>query len=120
MAGISPCPVLKSSESNELMNIDQIYDFEKGWALKGNQKYGKKGGGKRIKKNVKQLLISMFLNGNINPHDKLTAQEMYDSFQEFVASGEVEKEDVPSISTIKNWINTYSAEFKEQVTQKKK
>ncbi|CAG8649729.1 3144_t:CDS:2, partial [Gigaspora margarita] len=63
------------------MDIDQIYDFEKGWALKGNQKYCKKGGGKRIKKKVKQLLIT---------------------------SGEVEKKDV------QNWINTYSAEFKEQ------
>ena len=105
---------------NELMDVDQFYGFEKGWAVKGNQKYSKKGGGKRIKKHVKQFLISMFLNGNINPHDKLTAQEMHDSLQEFVVSGEVEKEDVPNVSTIKNWINSYSAEFKEQATQKKK
>ncbi|CAG8823539.1 808_t:CDS:2, partial [Gigaspora margarita] len=92
-AGILPCPVLKSSESNELMDIDQIYDFEKGWAVKGNQIYSKKGSGKHIKKHVKQLLISMFLNRNINPHDKLTAHEMYDSLQEFVAFREVEKKD---------------------------
>ncbi|CAG8536961.1 5574_t:CDS:2 [Cetraspora pellucida] len=102
-----PEPVLSSStvpknkwtmaqSNDELMNVDQIYGFEKGWALKGNQKYGKKGSGKRIKKHVKQLLIK------------------------FVESGEVDKEDVPNLSTIKNWINSYSAEFKEQTTQKKK
>ncbi|RIB21377.1 hypothetical protein C2G38_2176797 [Gigaspora rosea] len=43
-----------------------------------------------------------FLNENINSHDKLTAQEMYYSFQEFVLSEEVKKEDVLSISTIIN------------------
>ncbi|CAG8816942.1 14222_t:CDS:2, partial [Gigaspora rosea] len=60
----------------ELIDIDQIYGFEKGWALKENQKYGKKGG------------------------------EIYDFLQEFVTSGEVEKENVPNMSTIKNWMNT--------------
>ncbi|CAG8848281.1 22565_t:CDS:1, partial [Gigaspora margarita] len=41
------------------------------------------------------------------------------TLQEFVASGEMEKENVPSISTIKNWINTNLAKFKKQATQKK-
>ncbi|CAG8735285.1 6296_t:CDS:2 [Gigaspora margarita] len=71
------------------MDIDQIYGFEKGWALKGNQKYSKKSG------------------------------EIYNSLQEFVVSGEVEKENVPNMSIIKNWINAYSAEFKEQQRKKK-
>ncbi|CAG8804746.1 33158_t:CDS:2 [Gigaspora margarita] len=101
------------------MYIDQIYGFEKGWALKENQKYGKKDSGKHIKKNVKQLLISILLNGNINSHDKLNAQEMHGSLQKFVASREVEKEDVPNVSMIKNWINTIQLSLKSKQRKKK-
>ncbi|CAG8543700.1 6756_t:CDS:1, partial [Scutellospora calospora] len=88
-------------------------------ALKRNQKYDKKSSSKYIKKHVKQLLVNIFLNRNINPYDKLTTQEMYDFFQEFVISEKVEKEDMLNMSTIKNWINSYLAEFKEHVMQKK-
>ncbi|CAG8607145.1 231_t:CDS:2, partial [Dentiscutata heterogama] len=95
---INILPCLISKDSNELddklIDIDQVYRFEK--------------------------VGHMFLNRNINLHDKLTTQEMHDSFQEFVVSGEVGKEDVPNMNTIKNWINSYLAEFKEQVIQKKK
>ncbi|CAG8772558.1 26064_t:CDS:2, partial [Gigaspora rosea] len=42
---------------------------------------------KEVKSSVFEASI-YFLNENINSHDKLTAQEMYYSFQEFVLSEE--------------------------------
>lgn len=91
--------------------------MQKGWALKENQIFGKKGGGKRINDEVKKLLQAMFLNGNLNARDKLNPQEMQDELQRFVESGEIQKEDVPKTSTIKNWISLYSREWKERATK---
>ena len=38
---------------------------------------------------VKKFLESMFLNGNANLQDKLTAQEMLNELQEFASSGKI-------------------------------
>ena len=97
--------------------MDDDYLFQKGWALKENQIFGKKGGGKRINDEVKKLLQAMFLNGNLNAWDKLNPQKMHDELQRFVESGEIQKEDVPKTSTIKNWISLYSREWKERATK---
>ena len=94
--------------------MDDDYPLQKGWALKENQIFGKKGGGKRINDEVKKLLQAMFLNGNLNARDKLNPQEMHDELQRFVESREIQKEDVPKTSTIKNWISLYSREWKER------
>ena len=44
-----------------------------GWALKANQKFGKRGVGKRISSKVRILLEGYFLAGNINKSDRYTA-----------------------------------------------
>ena len=88
-----------------------------GWALKSNQKLGGKGKGKRMKKKVKDLLKSFFLNGNLNQKDKMSAKDMYNELLTFVESGELEAEDVPKIVTIQNWISAYARTFKEQATE---
>ncbi len=88
-----------------------------GWALKSNQKLGGKGKGKRMKKQVKELLKSFFLNGNLNQKDKMLAKDMYNELLKFVESGELEAEDIPKITTIQNWISTYARTFKEQATE---
>jgi len=87
------------------------------WALKSNQKLGGKGKGKRMKKKVKELLKSFFLNGNLNQKDKMSAKDMYNELLMFVDSGELEAEDVPKITTIQNWISAYARTFKEQATE---
>ena len=66
-----------------------------GWALKENQKYGKKGSGKRMKKHVVEILQSLFLADD----------------------GDIDCEDIPKESTIQNWINRYSAAFKKASTE---
>lgn len=93
------------------------FQFPMGWALKSNQKLGGKGKGKRMKKQVKELLKSFFLNGNLSQKDKMSAKDMYNELLVFVESGEMEAEDVPKITTIQNWISTYARTFKEQATE---
>ncbi|CAB5334833.1 unnamed protein product [Rhizophagus irregularis] len=82
-----------------------------------NQKFEGKGKGKRIKKKVKELLKSFFLNGNLNQKDKMLVKDMYNELMKFVESEELEAEDVPKITTIQNWISTYAQTFKEQATE---
>ncbi|CAG8435251.1 1823_t:CDS:2 [Scutellospora calospora] len=60
----------------------------KGWASSTNAKFGKKGRGKRIKVNVVDFLKQFFLNGNLNPNDKMTAKEMHEELlREFNQQG---------------------------------
>ncbi|RIA94341.1 hypothetical protein C1645_734867 [Glomus cerebriforme] len=92
-----------NSSNNELddaSSADINFQFPIGWMLKSNQKLGRKGKGKRMKKK-----------------DKMTAKDMYNELQTFVESGELEAEDVPKITTIQNWISTYARTFKEQATE---
>ncbi|EXX57761.1 hypothetical protein RirG_204100 [Rhizophagus irregularis DAOM 197198w] len=68
-------------------------------------------------KQVKELLKSFFLNGNLNQKDKMSAKDMYNELLTFVESGELKAEDVPKIITIQNWISAYARTFKEQATE---
>ena len=87
-----------------------------GWVFPANAKFGKKGKGKKIKAKIVNLLKQFFLNGNINPKDKLTAQEMHMELEEFARSGEIDNDDIPQVSTIHNWIGRYSREFNREGT----
>ncbi|PKC63726.1 hypothetical protein RhiirA1_463389 [Rhizophagus irregularis] len=107
----------ENDELEDANSIDVKFQFPMGWALKSNQKFGGKGKGKRMKKKVKELLKSFFLNGNLNQKDKMLAKDMYNELMKFVESGELEAEDVPKITTIQNWISTYARTFKEQATE---
>src|SRR6266498_4235563 len=96
--------------------IDQIFPLKKGWALKGNQKLGGRGG-KRMKKEVKALIELFFLNGNRRQKDRMNAQEMHDELLKYIETSEFEEEDISKVSTIQNWINTYTRIFKERATE---
>ncbi|CAG8591623.1 10538_t:CDS:2 [Cetraspora pellucida] len=82
--------------------IDIGFLLPRGWALKGNQKLGNIGGSTRIKKNIKSLLESFFLNGNRRAQDRMNAQIMHDAFLKYAKDEDIEKKDIPKISTIKN------------------
>ncbi|RHZ48651.1 hypothetical protein Glove_543g11 [Diversispora epigaea] len=45
---------------------DEEFPLSSGWATKEVQKYGKKGGGKRIKKRISTILEQYFLAGNVD------------------------------------------------------
>jgi hypothetical protein len=100
-----------------ISSIDESFQLPKGWVLKENQVFGGKGGEKRMTKKVKSLLECFFLNGNMNPQDKLTAQEMHDELLKYVESKEIEEQDVPKVSTIQGWISRYAAALKQQATE---
>lgn len=71
-----------------------------------------------MKKKVKSLLECFFHNGNINPYDKMNAQEMHKALYSFVESGEIEEDDIPKVSTIQGWISKYSAALKQLASEK--
>ncbi|CAG8719711.1 17130_t:CDS:2, partial [Racocetra persica] len=58
-----------------------------GWALRDNQKLGNRGS------------------------DRIDAQAMYKELLEYVEASDIEKKDIPKITTIQNWINTYAHTF---------
>ncbi|UZO05371.1 uncharacterized protein OCT59_025725 [Rhizophagus irregularis] len=72
------------------------------WALKERQKFGKKGGEKRISKYVIPYFEAYFLAGDVNKSEKYTAQEMYNELKELVEEGILEAEEIPKVSTIGN------------------
>ncbi|CAG8599737.1 2889_t:CDS:1, partial [Racocetra fulgida] len=69
-----------------------------------NAKFGKKGGGKRIRTEVVNILKQLFLNRNLNPKNKMTAKEMRKELLRFVRAGEIEEDHVPQLNTIQSWI----------------
>ncbi|CAG8711972.1 17075_t:CDS:2, partial [Dentiscutata erythropus] len=86
-----------------------------GWALKENQKFGKRGGGKRISKHVITYLEGYFLAGNINKSDHYTTEEMHTELLELVKISNLEESDVPKVSTIQNWIGRYATQHKQKL-----
>lgn len=89
-----------------------------GWALKANQKFGKRGVGKRISPEIRVLLEGYFLAGNINKSDRYTAQDMYDELVRSAREGEINMEEVPKVTTIQNWIGRYTREHKQEAAVK--
>ncbi|CAB4384951.1 unnamed protein product [Rhizophagus irregularis] len=90
----------ENDELEDASSIDVKFQFPMRWTLKSNQKFGGKGKAKRMKKKVKELLKSFFLNGNLNQKDKMLVKDMYNKLMKFVESRELEAEDVPKITTI--------------------
>ena len=73
-----------------------------GWALKANQKFGKRGVGKRISSKVRILLEGYFLAGNINKSDRYTAQDMYNDLVQCAKEDKIKIEEMPKVTTIQN------------------
>ncbi len=85
-----------------------------GWALKCNQKYGKKGSGKRLAKEVVAALTHFFMVGQRDPSDRYTAKDMLDGLKEMVENDELTTEAIPSLKTIENWIARFSSLSKKE------
>uniref|UniRef100_U9UV31 Uncharacterized protein n=2 Tax=Rhizophagus irregularis TaxID=588596 RepID=U9UV31_RHIID len=56
---------------------------------------------------------SMFHTGTANPHQKLNVQQMHEELLRRTELGEIEESDIPKVSTITNWISTFSRKWKE-------
>jgi hypothetical protein len=86
--------------------------------LRENLKLGNKGGGKRISKKVVQYLQGYFLAGNLRAADHYSPDNMHVYLEELAAEGELTLEEIPTVKTIKGWIERYSANFKKKASEK--
>ena len=105
--GISICRPLDVSD----------FPLSSGWATKEVQKYGKKGGGKRIKKRILSILEECFLAGSIDKSHRMTAQDMWNLLALKAEEGEIESLDIPKVTTIQGWITRYAAQLREKSAQ---
>ena len=87
------------------------------WALKSKQKYGKKGGGKRIFKRVWKLLEEYFLEGDIDKSKRFTAATMLENLKRKVEEGELDEEEILKLQTIQSWISHYSAQHCQKMAE---
>ena len=88
-----------------------------GWALKSVQKFGKKGGGKRISKKVWNLLQGYFLEGNVNKSERHTAESMLIQLKQNAEEGVIEEEEIPKLETIRNWISRYTNQHRQEAAK---
>ncbi|CAB5303833.1 unnamed protein product [Rhizophagus irregularis] len=104
---------LTNLENNRSLETKSEQTFTSGWALKENEKTRQRGPVKRISSQVKYLLESMFHTGTANPRQKLNAQQMHEELLKRAELGEIEENDIPKVTTITNWISTFSRKWKE-------
>ena len=102
-----------SIEKNHSTEISK-FPLNLGWALKANQKFRKRGVGKKISPEIRILLERYFLAGNVNKSDRYTAQDMYDELVQYAQEGEIKMEEIPKVATIQNWISRYTREHKQE------
>ncbi|RHZ49465.1 hypothetical protein Glove_520g3 [Diversispora epigaea] len=113
--------LMNLSMSNKAYNIRPLnndeFPLSSGWASKEVQKYGKKGGGKRIKKRISAILEQYFLIGNVDKSNRMTAQDMWDLLMSKAQVGEIESSEIPKVTTIQGWITRYAAQLREKSAQ---
>ena len=69
-----------------------------------------KKGSKRISKKVWNLLQGYFLEGNINKSERHIAESILTQLKQNVKNGVIEKEEIPKLETIRNWIFRYTSQ----------
>ncbi|CAG8784036.1 513_t:CDS:1, partial [Gigaspora margarita] len=68
-------------------------------------------------KQIRNLLENMFHAGTIDSKDKFTDQEMYDELLKQAQYSEFDQSNVSKISTINNWIATFSRKWKQNMAR---
>ena len=86
--------------ANVLTFVFRNNTFFAEWALKEKQIINQRGVIKRIKPEIKALMETMFLNGNIDKRKKMSAQEMHTNLMECALQEEIEEEEILKVSTI--------------------
>ncbi|CAG8697314.1 3712_t:CDS:2 [Racocetra persica] len=100
-----------------LLDVEEVFELKRGWALKSNQKYGKRGAGKRMTSTVKSYLEGYFLAGNVNKTDRMTAKDMVEQLQILAEEGEILVEDIPEVTKVAKWIPRYAASLKRHTAE---
>ncbi|CAB5163047.1 unnamed protein product [Rhizophagus irregularis] len=97
-----------------LLDVKEVYPLQIGWALKENQKFSKKEAGKRMTNQVRALLEGYFMAGNADKSNRYTAQDMQRELEKCAQEGEIDKDNVPKVTTIQNWISKTTREHREK------
>ena len=108
----------KQIDDNDISDINMKNLLKPGFALKSKQIFGKKGGGKRINLEVVEKLKEMFLAGNIEKNQKLSAENMLRNLQSYAENNEIEFNNIPSLQQIKSWISRFNQYHKKQAAEK--
>ncbi|RIB07439.1 hypothetical protein C2G38_2214440 [Gigaspora rosea] len=95
-----------NEENHHIFDVNK-FPLNSGWALKANQKFGRKGTGKQISPEIRALL------------EGYTAQDMHDELVQHALEGEFKVEEVLKVATIQNWIGRYAREHKQEATTRK-
>ncbi|RHZ86788.1 hypothetical protein Glove_46g82 [Diversispora epigaea] len=98
--------------------IEERYPLPKGWAIKGEQKYGKKGSGTCIAKEVVDLLKGFFHAGNANSSQRYLPEDMFRALSEKADNNELEHTKILKVETIRNWISQYSTAMKKETAER--
>ena len=98
-----------------IIDINEGFPLEKGWALRSSHKYGQRGSGKRITSKVRTYLEGFFLAGNVNKADRMSAKDMAMELKKLV-EGEIQNEEIPEIKTIEE---RYSANLRRESAERR-
>jgi hypothetical protein len=99
--------------------IEDIFPLKLGWAIKGKQKFGKKGCGKRMPKIIVDFLKSYFHSGNSDKSLRCTPESMHQKLVEEANNNcHFTPEQIPKVETIRNWISKYSSAMKKDASDK--
>jgi hypothetical protein len=111
-----PIDITLLLDDNDLKNL--LYEkLIPGFALKSKQKFGKKGGGKRLDLNVIEKLKEMFLAGNIEKSNKFSPEDMLKNLQKNAENNDIEVDSIPSLQQIKSWISRFNQQHKKQAAK---
>ena len=91
-----------------------------GFALKSSQKFGKKGGSKRLDIKVVEKLKEMFLAGNIDKSNKFSPEDMLNNLKTCVEDCELETDNIPTLPQIKSWITRFNQYHKKHAAENAK
>ncbi|POG57742.1 hypothetical protein GLOIN_2v1791364 [Rhizophagus irregularis DAOM 181602=DAOM 197198] len=86
---------------------------------KEEPKFGKKGAGKRMTNQVRALLEGYFMAGNADKSNRYTTQDMQRELEKCAQEGEIDKDDIPKVTTIQNWISKTTREHREEAATRK-
>ncbi|RGB29722.1 hypothetical protein C1646_766259 [Rhizophagus diaphanus] len=59
-----------------------------------------------------------FLAGNLKAADQYSPESMHTSLKELATERELTLEEIPTVKTIKGWIERYNANFKKEASEK--
>jgi len=68
-------------------------------------------------KQIRSLLENMFHAGTVDNNNKISGEKMYEELLKRAQRSEFDQSDIPKVSTINNWIATFSRKWKQNMAR---